>query len=141
MKLRWAELTVWLYGWVGGARPKNRRWNTWRPDDEGNTPVPLSALDKPPFPFHKSSIFWAFASSPLFLEFNTWVEDPEVDQRAIRHTFTMVECVGQSALLLLFGFLYLLKLQIRAIWRTPKVKLWFQKQKSYYPRFTKPFFL
>ena len=116
---------------MGGARPKNRRWNTWRPDDEGNTPVPLSALDKPPFPLHKSSIFLAFfASSPLFLEFNTWVEDPEVDQRAIRHTFTMVECVGQSALLLLFGFLYLLKLQIRAIWRIRKVKLWFQKQKS-----------
>ena len=84
-------LVVWV---GGGARPKNRRWNTWRPDDEGNTPVPLSALDKPPFPLHKSSIFWAFfASSPLFLEFNTWVEDPEVDQLVlVRHTVTMVEC-------------------------------------------------
>ena len=83
-------LVVWV---GGGARPKNRRWNTWRPDDEGNTPVPLSALDKPPFPIHKSSIFWAFASSPRFLEFNTWVEDPEVDQLVlVRHTVTMVEC-------------------------------------------------
>ena len=27
-----------------GGRPKNRRWNTWRPDEEDHTPVAPAAL-------------------------------------------------------------------------------------------------
>ena len=42
----------WVGGcpWVGddggvewGGRPKNRRWNTWRPDEEDHTPVAPAA--------------------------------------------------------------------------------------------------
>ena len=39
-----------VHGWAmtegqgGGGRPKNRRWNTWRPDEEDHTPVAPAAL-------------------------------------------------------------------------------------------------
>ena len=41
------EVKRWVGGcpWAeGGERPKNRRWNTWRPDEEDHTPVAPAAL-------------------------------------------------------------------------------------------------
>ena len=41
------EVKRWVGGcpWAeGGERPKNRRWNTWRPDEEDHSPVAPAAL-------------------------------------------------------------------------------------------------
>ena len=51
---------VWLDGWVGEAEKQaGGGRNSRRPDDEPDTPVPVSALHKPPFfgPVRLSSFF------------------------------------------------------------------------------------
>ena len=46
-----------------GERPKNRRWNTWRPDEEDHTPVAPAALQCHPLVNKLSClVVWKFGT-------------------------------------------------------------------------------